>query len=486
MAGRDNAFEQRFKNLCSLVAANLKANNPRRALATAAAFLVFKDASVFARMSIEHATANLGEEFVKRAELRDAGLEDGKFFDGDAVHAMFNARPLALLSWLDGKLSLEGAGIPHWASAMPIGRINITKKERAVLGLADWLENVFVFPKTQPHVKAPVEKQTHSPSRYFPRWEVIPAIPDPAQESRSVAVIAPSNAMISSLKAYVGAPTISVYLAEFEESPQFVSEWAVGDELTTWKAKGLQNSSDLAELARGHIRRAFSRGVNAIVFPELAVDHEVLQGIKTELRARLVASPEQAPALVIAGSFHAEVDGKTLNRSLILDAAGNSVTFQDGTTFFHDKLTSVQLSAPKIIEGNDVGDVVTLMCSPIGTHAVVICLDLGQAASADAVPLEKLPIRWLWVPSMSQTVKPHEAKSKTMCTQRAVTVACANQAAADFGLAPSGHPLALSGALGTSFVYQTTASATEKSRPTSPFVEGETAYQIHNVQLTSI
>jgi len=150
VAGRDNAFEQRFKNLCSLVAANLKVNNPRRALVTAAAFLVFKDASVFARMSIEHATSNLGDEFVKRAELRDVDLDDGKFFDGDDVHGMFNARPLALLSWLDGKLSLEGAGIPHWASAVPIERIGITKKEREVLGLGDWLEDFFVFPKLNP------------------------------------------------------------------------------------------------------------------------------------------------------------------------------------------------------------------------------------------------------------------------------------------------------------------------------------------------
>lgn len=485
MAGRDSVFEQRFKNLCSLVASHLKANNPRRALATAAAFLVFRDAATFTSISIAHAK-NLGVEFVKRAETRDADLADGQFFDGDAIHGMFHARPLSLLIWLDNKLSVDGVGIPHWATASPIGRVSLTEQERAAVGLNDWLEDIFIFPKTQAHVKAPVEKQTHGHGRYFPRWEVVPAIPDPSQESRRLAVVAPSNTTVSSMKGYINSPQMIVYLAEFAQAPQFLSEWAVCDELTTWKAKGLNNATELAALAREHVRRAFSRNADVIVFPELVVDHKVLQGIKDELRARSLTTPEQAPALVVAGSFHAEVNGQTLNRSLILDAAGNSVMLEDGTAFFHDKLTSVQLSAQRIIEGNDVGHVVTLMCSPIGTHAVAICLDLGQAASADAVPLEKLPIRWLWVPSMSQSVSPHETKSKTICTQRAVTVACANQADADFGLAPSGSSLALSGGLGTSFVYQTTASRTQKSRPVPPYVEGQTSFQIHHVQVAAI
>ena len=75
-----------------------------------------------------------------------------------------------------------------------------------------------------------------------------------------------------------------------------------------------------------------------------------------------------------------------------------------------------------IQEGNKPGDLLTLIPTPIGTHAIAICLDLAQAATSNETALKRVPVRWLWVPSMSASVSARLAQSRTLCVQRLITI----------------------------------------------------------------
>ena len=84
------------------------------------------------------------------------------------------------------------------------------------------------------------------------------------------------------------------------------------------------------------------------------------------------------------------------------------------------------------------------MHTELGIQAVVICLDLAQGANEDHIELERLPLSWLWVPSLSRTVNPHIKQSKHIQLRQPCTVTCANQGPAQFRGHESGFAANLS------------------------------------------
>lgn len=92
--------------------------------------------------------------------------------------------------------------------------------------------------------------------------------------------------------------------------------------------------------------------------------------------------------------------------------------------FSHRKLTAVALSAAGVVEGNQVGTGLTLVGTPCGVRSVIICLDLCQDAATDRLPLDRLPIDWLWVPSLSAHTTAHRARAAALSARRPSRQAC--------------------------------------------------------------
>lgn len=94
---------------------------------------------------------------------------------------------------------------------------------------------------------------------------------------------------------------------------------------------------------------------------------------------------------------------------------------------------------------------------------------------------EKVPVRWLWVPSMSQTVRAPQSHSASICLQRLTTVACANQGHADFG-----SNLALSGETGQSFVWSNRERSSAKVEPLQSGADGGGHWGLYELPLETL
>ena len=131
--------------------------------------------------------------------------------------------------------------------------------------------------------------------------------------------------------------------------------------------------------------------------------------------------------LCVPGSFH-ELDGiNRVNRSVVLNANGRSVTHQDKCSQFtflsdQDDLLHEHIIARRVL---------TLLVTPIGLVGIAICKDHFDAGANGLLNAawNRLAPDWLLVPSMgdSKTIEAHKRRARENWNVRRTNTLVANQ-----------------------------------------------------------
>lgn len=196
--------------------------------------------------------------------------------------------------------------------------------------------------------------------------------------------------------------------------------------------KGLWRAADLSdpELRWQGIESRLldvAKTADVVVFPELTVTPAHLKTLMKWLR-----DEDHDLCWVVAGSFHVIDDGKCYNRSCLLDASGNQVVWWD-------KLLPVKLEAEgeEIREDFTRADVIRLLATPLGLIGNPICRDYCEEADGVRLPWMRIPVDFLFVPSMGDagTLHAHSRAAAAMLRHGTVSVV-ANQDLACHGVCP--------------------------------------------------
>lgn len=462
VAGGD--WPQRVASLCREVAAYVERGDLAKALGASLAVLVLDDKSVYTRISLEAKSAQPSLVQVIAALQALQVSDQVKAANWSEVWNLAKHVPVALVTWLDELLHLSSGqsfGVPEWVYGGDVLCVVFSNEELEALSLPRELNRLYLSRARSHRSLAPVYGQHVAPGLFQNHWDVTPHVPIRDMRERTVRVGSADECFSSACALLGSAGSLRIYLAEFQDVPSFESQWVQGTYPGAgvgWYARGLKNAGSLKQQALEHLAAAQKERADVVLFPELTITEEVQEAISDWLSSN--AGVEEAGhglELVICGSFHVgggpDTGGRPWNRSVALNRFGDTVKIElesRRVPLQHTKLTSVDYTTVRgIYEVNEKGRETVLCATPLGLHALAICLDLAQGAEADQTPLPSLPIRWLWVPSLSPLVKEHQAKSANLCKQRTVTVACANQASADFG-GEVGH---IPGELLTSFVW---------------------------------
>jgi len=283
--------------------------------------------------------------------------------------------------------------------------------------------------------------------------------------------------------------SLRVYLAEFSIRPDLhaVIQPRVGNDGELFTVAAILNMELLKGEVMAHLIRAEEDSCHVLVFPELCIPPDFLVEIKEWLDAKELKNLK----LVIAGSFHeldgGEGDGVFVNRCHVLLANGSELT-----ELQQDKL--LHLSLPSTASLNE--DIrcalnVSLVSSSIGCCSVAICLDLAQSLTP-AIAYERLPIVWLWVPSMSKKTEAHLDHAKKLFLAQGTRSLCSNQSGISVNGTSALRP-ENEAAIHTSFAYYSTKSVINRSIGNSssaeksyedPFKESlSTSYRIYDAPL---
>jgi len=447
-------------DLCVVLAPVLQKGNYDRALALATLALVHADHSRYVEFA--HAMVGIPHGAEKIVKALEENFSLGNSISAEDLYNAVEPAPLALLLWLDALLSFgyEGmVGYPESVYRGDVLTVDIDDTDRNELHLPSAFNSVFLCQRLKEASQAPIQSQLPDPARYAQNWHVIPDTPNLAQAARKIAVYRPDSVFQAACKTLRAREGIRIYLAEFKTTPEFDSRIHAGANCKIWSAKALRNVDKLVVEARGHLERAATLRADVVVFPELTVPPPILNTASDWLSAQPACNDESAHVIqwVVAGSFHVTTleTSPPYNVACVLDRVGNKVVFNGKfglDVWSQAKLTSVDLNStplPHIVEGNERGKTLKLLHTPLGLQGLAICLDLAQFGAMDSVPLEHIPLRWLWVPSLSNSVHAHQERAKVLCLQRRITIVCANQAQANFG---EGHTLG--GKMCQSFVWE--------------------------------
>jgi predicted amidohydrolase len=452
---RGSRQDDKLKILCAEIAPLLSRGEYSPALAYAVLSCVYLDgalytralhAAKFAPVSIEASSENLIAMFPIDSSVDAASLEQE-----------LRKSPLSVLLWLDHMLTtsqpIESAGYASYVYLGDVIVVEIDEATRGRLALPDDLERAYLCRNIGIHwPPSPVEQKKLSPNAFTPHWHVVAERPDLRQPSRMVEVHVPNATFQQACTALAKKRIINLYLAEFNATPDFDSHFFGSGSVPIWTAKGLQNQAQIILEVREHLERARERKADVVIFPELTFPPDVIQATSDWLNAQPGNDDDGESCIqwVVAGSFHCPAGATVVNQSLLLDRFGNVVTmgaFNPAIEWAQEKLTSVSLRV--VNEGNEPSETILLAHTPLGMQAVVICLDLAQGATLDKVGLELLPLRWLWVPSMSEKVNAHYLHVRELAINRRITVVCANQGQAKFS-----EKISLNGTMLQSFVAE--------------------------------
>jgi predicted amidohydrolase len=178
------------------------------------------------------------------------------------------------------------------------------------------------------------------------------------------------------------------------------------------------------------LERASSEGASVLVLPELRMPPPLLAAVKTFLRTQTV-DEQNGLLMVVAGSWHVEVENKRFNRCVVLNHFGEEL-------WTHDKLRPYVISAANYLttpeffhpigikEGGGLEDInrgarLEFYDSVIGRLAVAICVGFF---SPDIEPLLKASgANVFLVPAMSPSTSDLQAVAKSLArAQSAVTL----------------------------------------------------------------
>lgn len=475
---------QSWTDLLIAVAQSLLQGRPLHALAWGYLVLVERDRAAYSALSQHDCACPVAEQQVMQDGLAALWPADPEHTTpqalADGLARTVGAWPLQLLRWLDG-VALEPSPGQELSEDLfsPVQHLQLHGPTLRRLELPEAWQAVQVLRRQGPLRTAgvpSVQRQHVWPLLHMPHWCVLPVHLQRDQPSRQVRLQCAGGAFAQDCQRLAQAGCVRVLVAEVPAhcTPAFDSHWQAQGRKPLWQARGLHNEAEVQAHCLAHLAQAQAQGADVLVLPELLVTPAVRRALQDALYQHAIGPAAETGAhavtAVVAGSFHvpqrageAEV---WVNQASVLDRWGNEVGTEgrsDQAALAQGKFSSVDLVP--VVEGNHKADTLWLAHSAIGVHAVGICLDLAQAADGDELPWKRLPVRWLWSPSLSAITSAHRDRAKTLGLHWRVSVACANQGAADFGAPLGGEPLRLQGEPGQSFVLDNPGGKVRFSPP---------------------
>lgn len=183
-----------------------------------------------------------------------------------------------------------------------------------------------------------------------------------------------------------------------------------------WLAQGLSDTERRWQTVLQVLKEASRTPspADVLVFPELALC-PVLSG---RLQTWLDDNPGHPFMLVLAGSFHQNIDGKIYNQAELLDASGHVILRHRKFTAYGDKQRA---------ENVQLGDTIPVLATPLGLLATPICLDFCDERLGTL--WQSLGIEWLLTPSFGgkATINAHKRRAQELQRAHASVTALANQ-----------------------------------------------------------
>lgn len=176
-----------------------------------------------------------------------------------------------------------------------------------------------------------------------------------------------------------------------------------------------------------HIRAAKAGGTHILIMPELCLTSKIRAQItETLIKAQAENGDDHrlSVPIIVLGSAHQATGAGWCNRAA-------AISGMDGALLFEcDKRKSVTFTFPGESDARKediqcAPTPLTCLFTPIGLIAMAICKDLFD--EEPAAVLSSLPLDWLLVPSMSNSLGPHKAAAKTLHDTGGTVVAVANQ-----------------------------------------------------------
>lgn len=190
---------------------------------------------------------------------------------------------------------------------------------------------------------------------------------------------------------------------------------------------GLTDAKQRFDSALKCIADAKAAGMHILVMPELTITPDVRADLVEAIAARQSAEGEDhslAVPIIVLGSFHEAAKDGFRNHA-------TAVSGLDGTSLLEcDKRKSVTIKRPGTAEERKEGITcaptpITCLFTPLGLIAIAICKDLFETEPSNA--LASLPLDWMLVPSMSDSLTPHKGTAKTLHNTSGMVVVVANQ-----------------------------------------------------------
>ncbi|CAK0738224.1 hypothetical protein CCP3SC1_1050001 [Gammaproteobacteria bacterium] len=185
---------------------------------------------------------------------------------------------------------------------------------------------------------------------------------------------------------------------------------------------GLDRKKDRENSLAAELETVRNDAVSLWVVPELTVSPD----LRHQLANWLAEHPAKNLLLCVPGSFHEQDGANRVNRSIVLNANGRSVTYQDKCSQF-----SFPSDQGELHEHIIARRAVTLLVTPIGLVGIAICKDHFDAGADGLLHAawDRLAPDWLLVPSMGdgKTVKAHQRRARDNWNIRHTRTLVANQ-----------------------------------------------------------
>lgn len=205
------------------------------------------------------------------------------------------------------------------------------------------------------------------------------------------------------MRAPVGPPQQTAAAGLFGDIKLAVSEPAGG----LFIVDGCQAAGKSAQIDR-NLAEAQRCQASLLVWPELTMTPTDLERIRSWLARRLFIDDADGPSLdfVVAGSWHRQIKGHTVNRSEVLDGNGQRLLSFDKLFAYHDIDLGTEGIAPsRTLQVLILDDILV---------AFGICRDFAESQAGN--PFQTLDVDLVVVPSMgnARTVQGHELTGKLM------------------------------------------------------------------------
>lgn len=246
-------------------------------------------------------------------------------------------------------------------------------------------------------------------------------IPSKNSESIPVTIEGVPNSYRDWLSEALAADTIKIGIAHYDDNVipalrDIAPSHFVCEQLTDAATR----SSSTIDL----IKQAKQEGIHVLIMPELTITPDIRKEITDKMWQNFRQhgkDHELSVPIIVLGSFHEQHDGKWRNHSCgVLGVDGEAVFGADKrkSVTYQNKAELIQCAPTPF----------TCLFTPIGLMAITICKDLFDSGyPSTAHLLDKMPLDWLFVPSMSNETRLHKDKAKALYNTLGTIVAIANQ-----------------------------------------------------------